>query len=137
MYSRRIATKFEHDGLVRTLAEHFKYLGYRQVAADLDDYAKPSLIKGTLRDHIPDVTCVKSVYPPITIIAEAETGDSLRDEHTISQLQLFRSAATNTGGEFHLMVPAVIDGQPGHSVASNWLRQLGLAADQIWVPKNK
>jgi len=135
MYSRKINAQIEHDGLVRMLVEHYKKLNYSRITADLSGYERPTLIRGTLLDHIPDVACVKNAFPPVTIIAEAETGESLRDEHTISQLQLFRSAATKLAGEFHLVVPAVINGQPGRAVAANWLQHLGISADEIWVPR--
>ena len=136
MANRTLVEAVEHDKLVRTLAEHYRSLGYNNIRADLSDWTQPVLIEGTKQNHIPDVTCQKNDLRRTPIIAEVETGSTISDNHTASQWSLFRDAATKAGGEFHLMVPSGIDRQPGQNVASKRLKLLRLDAEEIWVPKN-
>jgi hypothetical protein len=117
----------EHDDLVSMMARYFKDQGYTNIQADIDGYQAPPIIKGKVKSHRPDLLCNKT--STTQIILEAETDDTIDDEHTRSQWHLFWDWAKNHGNEFHLVVP-----EGYRDAANRRLNEIGISADTIWTP---
>jgi len=117
----------DHDGLILMMAECFEKRGYTDIQADIEGYPTPPVIQGQPQNHRPDLLCNKT--SSTQIILEAETEDTIDDEHTASQWSLFADWANNHGNEFHLVVP-----KGCVKAAKERLRELGIDADRIWTP---
>lgn len=93
----------EHDRLVEYVAKLLKGRNYRDVRADLSGYTIPRKIiwekKG--EGYVPDVTG----YSTEMRIFEAETSDSITDEHTADQWKLFASYAETNKAMFFIVFP--------------------------------
>ena len=113
------------------MLNYFRKQGYANLRADLENETPPEQIG----DHIPDLTCNKNDYKETFIVLEAETCDLIFDEHTEGQWKAFYGKAKEVGGEFHLVVPRKCNDDSGRDLAKQRLQQLGITADQIWVPK--
>lgn len=134
---RNTAESKEHEKLVRMMASHFTNEGHSDVRADLPGYTQPDTITKGKLEHRPDVTCVKRVNgKERLVILEAETCTSIADSHTASQWELFRLAADYWRGEFHVVVPRVCGYSDGAAKAQQRLQELGIAADEIWIPSS-
>jgi len=132
---RKVAASKEHEQLVRIMASHFEKKGYSNIKADLPGYEQPGNIRSGAVEHRPDVTCEKNEGGRRRVILlEAETGDSIEESHTASQWKLFRLAADQWGGEFHIIVPRQCGNSAGRDLAQQRLRELGISADEIWTP---
>ena len=125
--NRSLPESQEHQDLVSMMVRHFKKERYTAINADIPGMTKPAIIYGTNRNHVPDLTAMKS---STFIILEAETSDTILDDHTTSQWSLFADAARKAGGEFHVVVP-----KGSRSVAEQRAADLGISIDTIWSPK--
>jgi hypothetical protein len=95
LLTKRVAEKqLLHDSMVRALANELMSQGY-YVYADISGFTQPQEIRG----YIPDIIAVKEKS---TVIAEAETCDTIDTEHTREQYKVF---STVPGTDFHVIVP--------------------------------
>lgn len=117
----------EHEDLINMMAQYFTNQGFRNIKADFPGMPTPDTIIGTTRNHVPDLTVDKN---GTRIVLEAETFNSIFDEHTASQWSLFSDAVQKIGGEFHIVVP-----KEERSAAERRAVNLGLRVDTIWTPK--
>jgi len=117
----------QHLDLIRMMASYFANSGFGNIRADIPGLPPPDIIYGIRRNHIPDLTADKI---NIRIILEAETSDSIFDEHTVSQWSLFSNAAKSNGGEFHVVVP-----KGYRHTAERRSAELFIQIDTIWTPK--
>ena len=125
MADRSGSESTEHAELITMMVAHFKGLGYSDIRADISGYTQPDQVGG----HIPDLSCKKNDAARTRITLEAETCETIGDDHTASQWRAFASAS----GEFHLVVPKSCGTESGRSKAQRRLRELGLSADEIWA----
>jgi len=132
LVERSLAESEEHKRLVKMMLNHFKSKGYTNLKADLEGETLPDRIDG----HIPDLTCNKNDAKGTFIILEAETCNTIFDEHTEDQWKTFHQKAQEVGGEFHIIVPKTCNGESGPDLARKRLNELGIRADAIWRPKN-
>jgi len=117
----------DHDDLVLMMVNYFEKQGYTNIQADIENYTTPPIIKGQDRNHRPDILCDKTPYTQI--ILEAETEDTIDDEHTASQWSLFAKWANEHSNEFHLVVP-----KGCREDAKKRLNELSISAHSIWTP---
>ena len=85
-----------HDMLIREMISTYESGGYYNIKAD--HIGHPNGSPNEVNDYIPDVSAVKN---GATVICEAETADSLYEQHTINQWKAFSKSAY----EFHVVVP--------------------------------
>ena len=116
-----------HDGLVRMMYNHYRNQGCANCKADLPGCPQPDIIQGTQANHRPDVTTSNN---GVFVILEAETAQSIFDQHTASQWTLFASAATRQNTQFHVVVPKGYRDQ-----ALQRAQQLGIRLDEVWTPQ--
>ena len=115
--------------LVETMAEALALSGYGAVHADLAGRPSPAVVRGTMRSHRPSLAAVGGGRPVLfDVFVPGETDPA---EH-LSRWQLFASAATQCDGEFHVVVPAWLDGSAG----KEWVRRIvdgtGLRIAKVW-----
>lgn len=112
--------------MVRNVYNHLLSKGYSDVRADLGGLPQPTRIywEATGEGHIPDLTGNKN---GTNCLFEVETEDSIFDQHTEDQWNLFSASAKHHGKAFIVVVPKV-------SKASAQLRlnQLGIQAN-VWT----
>jgi hypothetical protein len=115
--------KSEHDRLVERLRFRLVANLYSDIKVDLPGYEKPTRIvwRATQRGHEPDAS---AYYGLKEHIFEVETADSIGDEHTRDQCELFAAYAREHTAEFILVVPA-----GSRSKASVQLSYWGLSAE--------
>ncbi|OGA17297.1 MAG: hypothetical protein A3H32_15115 [Betaproteobacteria bacterium RIFCSPLOWO2_02_FULL_63_19] len=96
--------KSEHDRLVERLHSRLVANLYSDIKVDLPGYEKPTRIvwTATQRGHEPDAS---AYYGFKQHIFEVETADSIGDEHTREQCELFAAYARGRAAEFTLVVP--------------------------------
>ena len=117
-----------HDDLVIMMVNYFEKQGYTNIRADIENYPAPPIITGQDQNHRPDLLCDKTSYTQI--ILEAETDDTIDDEHTASQWALFANWANRHNNEFHLVVP-----KGYRDAAERRLGELNISAHKIWTPQ--
>jgi hypothetical protein len=114
---------------VETMAEVLKRSGYSEVRADVAGFAAPEIVRGTVRSHRPSLSARAAGRP---VIVDVFLPDERDLDHQLSRWHLFASAADQTGGEFHLVVPAWLEGRAGRV----WARQLtagcGISVAKVW-----
>jgi hypothetical protein len=113
---RNTHTQTLHDEMVRARALSLQNEGY-YVRADLLGFPQPPEIGG----YVPDVYAMRG---STTIIAEAETCDTICAEHTKRQYRAFSNALY---ANFHVIVPASC-----LSEAQLCARQWNIRVDQWW-----
>lgn len=120
-----------HDNLVRLLAKHYSSLGYKGIRMDVPGSTEtPSGIYWNAtpeQKYIPDITCFKNDISNTLIIAEAETCDTLRSDHTKEQWKLFAAHAKNNNGEFHVIIPLICK-----EIAQSVATELGITVHHFW-----
>ena len=117
-------SQHQHDHMVTLAARHLVAKGFRDVRADLAGWSRPQLITWTRtgRGHRPDLTAEGSELN----LFEAETTDSIFDQHTRDQWMLFATFARESSGKFWVIVPR------GSGVAaSRRLDELSVGA-RVW-----
>jgi len=124
---RNIKESEEHINLIVMMVEYLRKQGLRNIRADIPGILSPDIIFGTIRNHRPDLTADSNGK---IIILEAETSNSISDDHTASQWSLFFHFSRESNGEFHLVVPK---GERGS--AERRAAMLGISIDIIWTPK--
>jgi hypothetical protein len=115
--------------IVESMYEVLALSGYRAVCADVTGHTAPELVHGTVRSHRPSLTAVGGGRP--VLVDVYLPGESDPDEH-ISRWQLFASAASDCGGEFHVVVPSWMEGGSGR----RWVRSVtegsGMVVTKVW-----
>ena len=117
----------EHHNLIIMMVHYFESQGYKEIKADIPERKRPTVIYGTKKNHIPDLTARKNGN---FVILEVETASTIFDSHTASQWSLFADAANNAGGEFHVVVP-----KGAKSIAEQRASNLRINVNTIWTPK--
>ena len=125
----------EHDQLILMMARYFKQQGYSDIRADIPGWTQPYGIHWSNnpgQNYIPDLTCLDT--NGILVILEAETCNSLRDQHTQEQFTIFRAHANNERGRFEVVVPRSCLGSDGRTLIKNIASGWGIIIDNIWTP---
>lgn len=114
----------DHDRMVTTAARYLVAKGFRDVKADVPGFPQPEKIvwSGTGRGHIPDVTGWGSEFN----LFEVETSDSINDQHTAGQWELFAVFAGQHSAVFWVVVPVGCA-----AAAQQRLKDLGISA-KVW-----
>jgi hypothetical protein len=115
--------------LVETMVEVFERSGYRELRADVPNHAAPDLVRGTMRSHRPSLA---AVVGDCAVLVDVFVPGETAPEEQISRWHLFASAAAQVGGEFHVVVPARVDGVDGRSWAHQLADAAGLAIHHVW-----
>jgi hypothetical protein len=115
--------------IVETMAEALSLSGYSMVHADSSGRPAPEVVRGTMRSHRPSLAAVGGGRPVLfDVYVPGETDPA----EQFSRWQLFASAAAQAGGEFHVVVPARLEGSTGR----DWVRRLadgtGLRVGKVW-----
>jgi len=134
---RKYEAQKTHDALVEMMVNHFAYLGYSDICADIPGYRRPNDIYWTNSPDVryrPDLTCKKNDAQQTLIILEAETCETLESDHTEEQFRLFRANTNQNKGEFHIVVPRSCSGRPGGDFVNEVIRRLRISVDSIWWP---
>ena len=131
MVIRKPAETIEHEKLIRLMLDYFKNQGYVFLQADLEGEEKPNPIDG----YKPDLACLKNDPRRTYMVLEAETCNTVFDEHTEGQWKAFYKKAKEEKGIFHIVVPKKCNDSSGHSLAKRRLNDLGIKAE-IWIPSN-
>ncbi len=94
---------FEHDNMVKTVAQILIGRGYKEVKADLQGYPVPKKIvwESTKEGFVPDVTAYRDEFR----IFEVETADTINDPHTEQQWKLFFAYAATNKAMFYVVFP--------------------------------
>ena len=127
----------EHDQLVLMMARYFKQQGYTDIKADIPDWIQPQSIywsNNPDQKYIPDLTCLDT--NGIQVILEAETCNTLNDQHTQEQFRIFRAHATNNHGRFEVVVPRLCKGRDGRIMITNIATEWGITIDNVWTPSS-
>jgi len=115
--------------LIETMAEVLSRSGYSAVRADLEGGSAPEVVHGTVRSHRPSLSAIGGGR---TVLVDVYLPDESDEDEQFSRWQLFASAAAQSGGEFHVVVPSWIAGDPGN----RWVRSLcdstGIAITKVW-----
>ncbi|HEC99706.1 MAG TPA: hypothetical protein ENN18_04920 [Proteobacteria bacterium] len=116
----------QHDQIVRDVYDYLISKGCKNVKADLKGLLQPDLIywESTGKGHIPDMT---ASWNGTGAIFEAETGDSVFDQHTEDQWRLFAANAAQYGKTFMVVIP-----KGSEASAKSRLAQLGIQAE-VWT----
>ncbi len=117
------------SAVVEIMAEALSLSGYGGVRADVAGRLAPEVVRGTIRSHRPSLTATgggRSVLVDVFCPGEADPDEQF------SRWQLFASAAAQCGGEFHVVVPAWVEGAAG----AEWVRRITdgtpIAVTKIW-----
>jgi len=116
MVRRPAQTQSLHDRMVLARARGLLSEGY-EVRADVNGYNRPPTVNG----HVPDIYARKVGS---TVIAEAETCDTIESEHTRSQYVAFSSVPQ---AAFHVIVPETC-----LTSAKEAARRWGISVDKWW-----
>lgn len=97
--------KSEHDRLVEKLRARLVANPYSDIRVDLPGYVKPTRIvwTRTQRGHEPDAS---AYYGFKEHIFEVETAETIADEHTREQCELFAAYVRDRYAQFTLVVPS-------------------------------
>ena len=128
MVARTPAESEKHEKMIRMMLNHFKDQGYTNLKADLKNETLPDRIG----DYVPDLTCHKNDEKKTPIFVEAETCDTILDEHTEGQWIAFYKRSREVNGEFHLAVPKVCNSDSGQALANQRLDELNIEAQEVW-----
>jgi hypothetical protein len=115
--------------LVETMAEVLERSGYRELRADVPNRAAPELVRGTVRSHRPSLAAVAG---GCAVLVDVFVPGETPAEEQLSRWHLFSSAAEQVGGEFHVVVPATVDGMAGRAWARRVAEATGLSIQQVW-----
>ncbi len=115
--------------VTETMGEVLALSGYDAVHADVDGRPAPELVRGTVRSHRPHLSAVGGGVPVLFDVYLPEESDP---EEQLSRWQLFASAAAQLNGEFHVVVPAWIEGSPGKLWARRVADATGIALTKVW-----
>lgn len=121
----RRRSQSDHDQMVGQVVQFLQSNGYSDIKADITGHQQPTIItwQATGRGHIPDATSVRDKE---FFLFEVETIDSINDQHTDDQWNIFATFARQHGANFWVVVPS------GSQTAVNRrLALLGLKAN-VW-----
>ncbi len=129
-----VTSRNRKEELCALMAEFFRLDGCRDVRADAPGYAPPEKIVGSIKDHLPSVTCRRGDARRTAVILDTilVEGGAVDLADVVSRLQLFSSAVQAIEGELHLVVPERVGGCDGDELARALLKRLGLKANRIW-----
>lgn len=96
-------SRYEHDSLVKTVAQILVGRGYSDVKADIEGYTPPKkIVWETSREgFVPDVTAQRDELR----IFEVETVDTMSAPHTEEQWKLFFAYAKANKAMFYIVFP--------------------------------
>lgn len=119
----------QHDQMVREVYNHIISKGFIDVRADLKGLTQPELLywESTGKGHIPDLSGIDGKNGNQLNIFEIETADSIFDQHTEGQWNLFAANARHYGKRFRVVVP-----KGSETWAKSRITQLGIQAD-VWT----
>jgi hypothetical protein len=130
-----------HDSLVRMMLNYYATQGYLNICADLENCSRPAKFYWQGRPNyafIPDLTCQKNDPKGTQIILEAETCESLGEDHTREQFQLFSANALQHGKEFHVAVPRLCSVGGNVVTSQSLIRRFAttwnVTVHKIWWP---
>jgi hypothetical protein len=115
--------------LIETMAEVLALSGYRSVHADVAGCPAPQLVQGTVRSHRPSLTAVGGGRP---VLVDVYLPGETDDEEQVSRWQLFASAAVQSDGEFHVVVPSWIEGSTGRAWVHALADAAGMTVTKVW-----
>lgn len=115
--------------VIATMAEVLSRSGYRDVRADIPGFAPPDLVAGTVRSHRPNLTAVGGNR---TVLLDVFLPTEVALEEHISRWHLFSSAADQAAGEFHIVVPSWLEGQPGREWVRHITDAIGMRVRKVW-----
>lgn len=100
----QVLARSEHDQLVEKLRARLVSNLFSDIKVDLPGHVKPERIvwTATKRGHEPDAT---AYYLTKQHVYEVETADSIGDEHTHEQCELFAAYVRDRFAEFTVVVP--------------------------------
>jgi hypothetical protein len=104
IFYAEVLARSEHDRLVEKLCTRLVSNLFSDIKVDLPGHVKPERIvwTDTQRGHEPDAS---AYYGFKQHIFEVETADSIGDDHTREQCELFAAYARGHAAEFTLVVP--------------------------------
>lgn len=117
------------QALVETMVEVLERSGYRELHADITGRPVPEIVRGTLRSHRPSLAAVGG---GCAVLVDVFVPSETAPDEQLSRWALFSSAAQQVGGEFHVVVPARLDGVAGRAWANRVAEATGLAIHKVW-----
>jgi hypothetical protein len=117
------------ESAIRLMAETLPLAGYAGVCADLPGWEAPELVHGAIRDHRPSL----SARAPKPVFFDVIALGPLTLEEVASRWQLFASAAEQSEGEFHVVIPRWVAGRDGRTVAKQIAQLVGVRIGYIWA----
>jgi hypothetical protein len=128
--SNRISMEDElHREMVKTVLDELRKRGFVNLRANLENMTPP---EGIL-EFVPDFTFNKNDPEGKFVVFEVETCSSMISEDTARKWKAFFERARAVGGEFHLAVPKMCDGNSGRALADQQLEKLQIKADVVWA----
>lgn len=123
------ASNVGRESAIRLIAETLPLAGYGGVRADLPGWEAPDLVHGAVRDHRPSL----SAQAPKPILFDVLALGPVALEEVASRWQLFASAAEQSAGEFHVVIPRWVAGRDGRQVAKQIAELVGVRIGFIWA----
>jgi hypothetical protein len=117
------------EAAIRLMAETLPLAGYGGIRADLPGFDPPDLVHGALRDHRPSL----SANEPKPVLFDVLALGPVTLEDVASRWQLFASAAEQSSGEFHVVIPRWVAGRDGRLVAKQIAQLVGVRIGFIWA----
>ncbi len=117
--------EFQHNQLINWAVNYLTAKNFVNIKADISGFVQPNKITWTQtgKGHIPDITAQGTMEH----VFEAETPESIFDQHTEDQWTLFDAYSRQHGAEFWVIVPT-----GSESSAQTRLNQLGIKA-KVWA----
>lgn len=118
-----------HIEMVRTALDELRKRGFANLKANFGNMPQPERIL----EFMPDCTFNKNDPEGRFVVFEVETCSSLLSEDTERKWKAFFERARAVGGEFHLAVPKMCNGNSGRSLTDQQLGKLQIKADVVWA----
>jgi hypothetical protein len=117
------------ESAILLMAEALPLVGYGGIKADLPGWEPPEIVRGALRDHRPSL----SAREPKLVFFDVLALGPLTLEEVASRWQLFASAAQQSEGEFHVVIPRWVAGRDGRQLAKQLAELVGVRIGFIWA----
>jgi hypothetical protein len=117
------------EAAIRLMAETLPLAGYGGIRADLAGWEPPDLVHGAIRDHRPSLSATE----PKPVLFDVLALGPVTLEEVASRWQLFASAAEQSKGEFHVVIPRWVAGRDGRKVAKQIAELVGVRIGFIWA----
>jgi len=118
-----------HKEMVKTVLDELKKRGFSNLRANFEDMTPPERIL----EFVPDCTFEKSDPEGKFVVFEVETCSSMISEDSARKWKVFFERARAVGGEFHLAVPKMCNGNSGRALVDQQLGKLQIKADVVWA----